>query len=172
MADHFSRRLLISIAAILWSITSIGTSFSNKLIFIALNRFLLGVFEAFAPPAVFSMIADYFPPEKRTTANAIISLAIFVGAGLASITTIFIGSFGWRLTYFCIGCFGITVGLIALIFIREPVRGRFDPKKIEVAHNADEPKETLFQKYISGFAALLKNKCTRWILLGGMCRFW
>lgn len=91
----------------------------------------LGVFEAFAPPAAYSMVADYFPPEKRTTANAVLSLGIFVGAGLASITTIMIGWIGWRKTYFIVGCFGIVFGIIALIFVRDPPRGRFDPKKAE-----------------------------------------
>jgi len=87
---------------------------------ISVNRMLLGVFESFAPPAAYSLVADYFPPEKRTTANAVLSLGIFVGAGLASITIIMIGSVGWRRTYFLIGCIGITFGFIALVFIKDP----------------------------------------------------
>lgn len=149
---------------------------------------LLGVFEAFAPPAAYSMIPDYFPPEKRTTANAVLSLGIFVGAGLASITTILIGSVGWRKTYFIVGCFGIFFACIALTFIRDPKRGRFDPKKPEpiIVLNDDDmevegdkfelpptpPKESLAKKYLNGLAALIRNDCTKWILLGGMCRFW
>jgi predicted MFS family arabinose efflux permease len=34
------------------------------------------------------------------------------------------------------------------------------------------PKETLLKKYINGLGALIRNKCTFWLLLGGMCRFW
>ena len=99
---------------------------------ISLNRMLLGVFEAFAPPAAFSLIADYFPPNKRTTANAVLSLGIFVGAGLGSMSTIMIGAVGWRYTYFIVGCIGIAFAVVALLFIRDPQRGRFDPiKKIE-----------------------------------------
>jgi MFS family permease len=96
LSDNYNRRLLFSIAAILWSLTSIGTSYSVKLWQISLNRMLLGVFEAFAPPAAYSLISDYFPPEKRTTANAIFGLGIFFGGSLASITIIMIGMIGWR----------------------------------------------------------------------------
>jgi len=169
LADNYSRRLIFSIAAILWSFTSIGTSFSHTLLFISLNRMMLGVFEAFAPPAAYSMIPDYFPPEKRTTANAVLSLGIFVGAGLASITTIIIGSIGWRKTYFLIGCVGIILGIVALIFIKDPIRGRFDPKKAEpitvIVTDTDEdelrkpptPKESLLKKYLNGLGALIRN---------------
>lgn len=131
LSDNYSRRLLFGISAILWSLTSIGTSFSVKLWQISLNRMLLGVFESFAPPAAYSLIADYFPPEKRTTANAIFGLGIFFGSSLASITIIMIGSIGWRKTYFVIGCLGVIFGLIALTCIKEPKRGRFDPVKLK-----------------------------------------
>jgi MFS family permease len=119
-SDKYSRRLLFSIAGILWSLTSIGTSVSHTLGMISLNRIMLGVFEAFAPPAAYSLVADYFPPNKRTTANAVLSLGVFVGAGLASVTTIMIGLVGWRQTYFYIGCFGILVAIVALLFIKDP----------------------------------------------------
>jgi MFS family permease len=131
LSDVYSRRFIFTLAGMTWSLTSIGTSFSHSLAMISLNRMLLGVFEAFAPPAVFSLVADYFPPEKRTTANAVLSLGIFVGAGLASVTTIMIGAVGWRKTYFIVGCMGIIFAFLALLVIRDPERGRFDPKKTE-----------------------------------------
>ena len=62
LSDKYSRRFLFSIAGILWSFTSIGTAFSQSLPILSLNRMLLGVFEAFAPPAAYSLLADYFPP--------------------------------------------------------------------------------------------------------------
>jgi MFS family permease len=170
LADNYSRRLIFSIAAIMWSLTSIGTSFSHTLAMVSLNRMLLGVFEAFAPPAAYSLVADYFPPERRTTANAVLSLGIFVGAGLASVTTIIIGAIGWRKTYFTIGLFGIAVGAIALLLIKDPKRGRFDP--IKITPLVTEAKQSLLRRYIEGLFALIANKCTFWILLGGMCRFW
>jgi len=128
-------------------------------------------------------LADYFPPQKRTTANAVLSLGIFVGSGLASITTIMITLLGWRRTYFWIGCFGIVVAIVALVLIKDPPRGRFDPKKPEpiplseptddqIVQTEKPQQPSLFMRYVQGFMALLRNRCTFWILLGGLCRFW
>jgi MFS family permease len=133
---------------------------------------LLGVFEAFAPPAAFSLVADFFPPERRTTANAVLNLGSPWGTGLASLTTIIIGSLGWRKTYFSIGCCGIMLATIALIGLKDPKRGRFDPVKIKPIIAEDEVKPSKVKILIEGFGALVQNKCTRWVLFGGMCRFW
>ena len=42
-----------------------------------------------------------------------------------------IGAVGWRKTYFIVGCMGIIFAFLALLVIRDPERGRFDPKKTE-----------------------------------------
>jgi len=80
----------------------------------------LGIFESFCAPAAYSLIADYFPPEKRTTANAFFSGCIFVGASLSSLTAVMIGQVGWRESYFIIAIYGIMAGLICITFIKEP----------------------------------------------------
>jgi MFS family permease len=92
---------------------------------------MLGVFEAFAAPAAYSMIPDYFPPQGRAMANAILALGAVLGEAFASLSTILIDSFGWRKTYFIIGAIGVLVALLALMFIKDPERGRFDPKVTE-----------------------------------------
>jgi MFS family permease len=60
---------------------------------------LLGSLESFCPSAAYSLIADYFPQEKRTTANAWFAGCIFVGASLSSLSALLIGSVGWRRTF-------------------------------------------------------------------------
>ena len=129
-SDNFTRRYLLGCAAIFWSLTSLGMSFSNTFSAVCCYRLLLGVFESFCAPAAYSLIADYFPPEKRTIANAYFSGCIFVGASLSSLSAIMIGTYGWRFTYGIIAIYGILMGLLTILLIKEPPRGRFDPKKI------------------------------------------
>ena len=92
---------------------------------------LLGLFESCCAPASYSLIADYFPPEIRTTANSYFAGCIFVGTALSSVSTIMVGGLGWRLTYVIVGSYGILAGILVLIMIQEPPRGPFDPKKVE-----------------------------------------
>lgn len=89
----------------------------------------LGVFQAFCGPPAYSLITDYFPPEKRTTANAVYSLGIYIGFALTNFSILLLEAVGWRKTYFVIGIMGMVSGLISFFVIMEPPRGRFDPNK-------------------------------------------
>lgn len=139
LADNMSRKILLCLAAILWSFTSIGTSFCQYYWQLCIMRILLGLFEACIGPPAYSLITDFFPPEKRTLANSVYSFGIYIGASLSNITIIIIETIGWRLTYFIVGCFGILVGLVGLVVIMEPQRGKFEPKKLPI----EKPDKTL-----------------------------
>ena len=89
-------------------------------------RLALGGFESFTAPCAYSLIADFFPAETRAIANAFFALGISVGGGLSAITLIIIGKVGWRATYVMLGIYGVVVGLLSLIFVREPARGKYE----------------------------------------------
>lgn len=67
------------------------------------------------------MIATNFPPEYRTTANAIENSGYWLGAGFASFMVLIIKSFGWRAMYYTMGSFGIVLGGLTLAFVKNPV---------------------------------------------------
>jgi len=82
-------------------------------------------------PAAYSIISDYFPPERRTVANSVFNTSIYLGGALASLSSIVITSQGWRFTYIIISiiCAGITV--LGVFLIYNPTRGRWNVKKKE-----------------------------------------
>jgi len=85
-----------------------------------LPRIGLGIFEAGTGPPAYSLIADYFPVEKRTTANSVYSLGIYIGQALSSLTTLLINNLGWQWAFIIIGIIGVCFGVIGAILIREP----------------------------------------------------
>ena len=93
---------------------------------------MLGFFEAFCGPPAYSLIVDYFPPEVRTTANAVYAFGIYIGNALSSMIIIMISQLGWRWTYAITGFTGIFIGFLVLLFVKDPIRGRFEPR-IDVA---------------------------------------
>ena len=199
-SDNCSRRMLLGIAGILWSATSITTAFSKTVFEVVLSRMMLGFFEAFCGPPAYSLIADYFPPEIRTTAIAVYNLGIYVGNGLSSLIIVMIEGFGWRIAYLVTGLTGVVFGLLCLIFIVDPVRGRFEPRKpkvIEVEAIEEEgegegedneleqasvhsvlaprppnPCGAFLKKYLMGFAEMFSNRTCLFVVLGGCFRFW
>ena len=87
---------------------------------------MLGGFESACNPASYSLIADYFPPNYRSTANAIETAGSYVGGGMASLSILLIKAYGWRAMYKIIGIAGIITGIASMVLIKEPGRGVFD----------------------------------------------
>lgn len=195
LSDNFSRKWILAIAAILWSITSVTTAISKNYAEVAASRMMLGFFEAFCGPPAYSLIVDYFPPEVRTTANAVYAFGIYVGLMLSSTIIVMIKELGWRWTYAITGFVGIGIGVLILIIVKDPVRGRFEPR-VDVAQvedrltdgseddydlfdNKEKVKQTpppaqpnLCVKYFGGFKAMFTNNVCFYTVLAASCRYW
>jgi MFS family permease len=76
-------------------------------------------------PLSFSIIADYFPPDKRATANSIIQAGNYIGVGVSSLSILLISKFGWRYCYGIMAAVGIAFGVMTGVLVKEPERGRY-----------------------------------------------
>ena len=137
LADTRSRRVLIASGIALWSLMTAGCGLTRKFWQLALMRMGVGVGEASLSPAAYSLIADYFRPELRSTAISVYSMGIYIGSGLAfilggqvvqfaaareSFVMPFVGAVrSWQLVFFLVGLPGLLVSLLMLL-IREPSR--------------------------------------------------
>jgi MFS family permease len=90
-------------------------------------RLLSGVSQAAAMPIMYSLINDYFPANKRGTANSTLMAASWAGLGACGMSIVFITMLGWRQCYRAYGTFSIILGALAMLFIREPKRGQYEP---------------------------------------------
>jgi len=99
LSEKLNRKWLLGISCILWSATTLGAGAVDSFFFFCAMRFMLGGFESSCNPASYSIIADYFPPAYRSTANAIETSGSYVGGGLASVGVVLIKLYGWRVMY-------------------------------------------------------------------------
>lgn len=83
-ADLGSRKKLIAWGLGLWSLMTVASGFATGFASLALARIGVGIGEASASPAAYSLISDLFPKVRRATALAIYSLGVYVGIGLSS----------------------------------------------------------------------------------------
>lgn len=124
-----SRKLMFGLVSILWSTTTLVQAlFPNIYVFIIM-RFFLGVFESTGNPLMYSLLRDLFPPNQRSTATSIVGSTISLGAAISSLSILMINNFGWQVNYYVTAAYGITVGIVAILFMKEPERGAFDKKK-------------------------------------------
>ena len=155
LSGKMSRKWLLGISCILWSATTYFAGVVPSFAFFCLMRFCLGGFESACNPASYSLIADYFPPNYRSTANAIETAGSYVGGGIASFCVILIAKFGWQAMYRIIGGAGMIGGLLSILLIKEPARGVYDfadqfkddvetddSKRLRLEKEKNKPKDT------------------------------
>ena len=71
LADRSNRRNIIAIALCLWSAMTAICGLTTGFVSLFLARVGVGIGEAGGTPPANSIIADYFPPERRATAMAL-----------------------------------------------------------------------------------------------------
>jgi ABC-type branched-subunit amino acid transport system ATPase component/predicted MFS family arabinose efflux permease len=92
-----------------------------------------------------SLMADYYPTEARGRAYAMVGALRSAGELLALPSAGFlITTFGLRTTFVVFGAPIVAMAVVALVWLREPVRGYFERKELgageEVALKEDEPR--------------------------------
>lgn len=123
IADRGSRIRIIAAGCILWSLATAATGLATDPVSLTLARVGVGIGEAaFVAPA-YSLLTDYFRPERRGLAFAILGLATYIGqiAGQAGGPAI-AALYDWRAAFAIVGLPGAVLGLVALALVKEPAR--------------------------------------------------
>ena len=137
-ADVWVRRSLISIGLLFWSAMTALSGFARSFPVLAAFRVGVGIGEASASPAAYSMLSDYYSPKLRATVLAIYSSGVYIGGGIG----LFLGGFimetwntsypdplvaplglkGWHAAFLAVGIPGILMA-VWVRTLREPTRG-------------------------------------------------
>jgi predicted MFS family arabinose efflux permease len=132
LADRWNRRNLIALALALWSGMTALSGLAANIWQLTLARIGVGIGEAGCSPPAHSMIADYYPPEARSTAMGFYTLGISAGIMLAYLAGGWVvANIGWREAFFIVGLPGLALAIIVRATVVEPSRGasesRTDP---------------------------------------------
>ena len=127
LSDQYSRKRIIIASLIIFSImTALGgmaTGFISLLVF----RIGVGIGEAGVNPASHSIIADYFPPQRRAFAMAILMLGGSFGMMFGFVGGGFIAeAYNWRIALVSVGVPGLLLAVVMARSLREPGRGTYE----------------------------------------------
>lgn len=125
LTDTANRKIALSIVIACAAATMGLTGFCNSFLILALMRVVHGMVNSASNPFSFSLVTDYFPPDKRATANSIIHSGQYIGSALGSISILLIQKFGWRSTYGIMALISTIISAGIFLFVKEPERGRF-----------------------------------------------
>ncbi|MDX6501101.1 MAG: transporter, Spinster family, sphingosine-phosphate transporter [Blastocatellia bacterium] len=167
LGDRYSRTKLMAGAAVVWSLATGVTAWIDRspilppplqlhlplfgvlvLSSVALGlccvRAVVGIGESSYSTITPTLIADYFPMERRATGLGIFQAAIPMGFALGYVLgAVLAHYFGWRLAFMLVGL----PGLIVSIFVwklREPKRGQHDPPS-KSTHSDDGVRQSWWQ---------------------------
>lgn len=181
LADNWVRTRLLSLGLALWSSMTALSGFSQNFTQLSLARVGVGIGEASAGPAAFSMLSDWFPKERRATVLAIYSSGLYIGGGISLLIGAVVvkawdaafpgggplGLSGWHAAFVAVGIPGLILA-IWVATLKEPIRGRADgmpppPPVIDVwsRFRSDVasvlPPFTIFHVAQFGRAAVVRN---------------
>ncbi|HEX5733738.1 MAG TPA: MFS transporter [Blastocatellia bacterium] len=170
LADTKSRRTIIAVGLVLWSLFTAGCGLARNFVQMLLLRMGVGVGEAALSPAAYSLITDYFPKERRATAISVYSMGIYIGSGLAYILGGLVirsasavqewdlplvgATRPWQIIFFIVGLPGVLLALLVYT-VREPVR-----RGIKMIKAADGRMKVAQVPLREVFAYILENKWT------------
>jgi len=121
LAERRNRPLIIASATAIWSVFTVLCSLVTNFAQLALARVGVGVGEAGCTPPAHSLIMDYAPPEKRSSALAFYGLGPPIGGLLGmAFGGLVADAYGWRMAFLVAGAPGLFFALVAAITLVEP----------------------------------------------------
>ena len=99
-ADKFGAKRVLTLAMILWGITSLLTSFANGFFLVFIARVLLGIAEGPGFPVMTRAISDWLPERERNRALSMALIAVPLSLAIGGpISALLIEGLTWRGAY-------------------------------------------------------------------------
>ena len=114
LVENWNRKLVIGVTCIGWGTCTVLHAFATKMTTLYILMSFIGFFQGIYGPVVYSIITDFFPPEKRVRAFFIFSLLQQLGDTMRFLTSPMIRAFGYKMAWWVCGGFGISTGILML----------------------------------------------------------
>ena len=120
VGDKFSRKWVVTIAILFWSVATMFTGLATGVIMLILMRSVAtGGGEAFSGPANYSLLGQYHK-ETRARAMSIHQTAYYIGVILAGwLAGLIADKLGWQYSFLIFGAVGVIWGVIMAIRLKD-----------------------------------------------------
>mmetsp|Transcript_1099 Transcript_1099/g.3271 ORF Transcript_1099/g.3271 Transcript_1099/m.3271 type:complete len:460 (+) Transcript_1099:370-1749(+) len=126
-ADRVPRKWLLVFIIVLGGVASLGTASAQNFPQLFGWRALTGISLGAAFPLNFSLLADLFPPARRTSMSGRFGLSIASGQAFGQALSGFVGGpLGWRAPFILVGGLFLALAGVVIAFFCEPARGACD----------------------------------------------
>ncbi|HVF73742.1 MAG TPA: MFS transporter [Acidimicrobiales bacterium] len=157
LADRWNRTRTIGHTVVGWSgITALTAAAPNFASLVAI-RGALGFGQAITEPSCASLLADYYPAEKRGLAFSVQQVLLFVGFGLGvGLGGVVGATLGWRWAFVIVGSPGVLIAF-AVYRLREPRRGHADRLHLGLASADEDGEDEKVPLFEDGFGTFMRK---------------
>ncbi|HMF32317.1 MAG TPA: MFS transporter [Candidatus Lokiarchaeia archaeon] len=145
--DTHSRKKVLAFGCFFWGVFTILMAFAVQYYDMLFYRAITGIGLAVIIPTSQSIIADYFPPQKRGKAFGWLGLTQLLGViigtlfatAIVSETDFILGIDSWRFIFIVWGLISIVIAGLVIVFAKDPARGQMDAGKDAKAAETHKP---------------------------------
>ncbi len=126
--DRFARAKLLALASLLWGATTWLNAIAPTYRAFLVTRASTGIDDS-SYPGIYSLIADYFSPNKRGRVYGLLQLAMPLGFLTGMVLALALrDTIGWRGVFYITGTLGVLLAAVIFFGIKEPTRGGSEPE--------------------------------------------
>lgn len=134
LLDRFARPRLLSLASLIWGATTWLNAIAPTYPAFLMTRASTGI-AASSYPGIYSLLSDYYPPQKRGKVYGTIQVAQPFGYIMALVIASIIGeAYGWRSAFYLTGSLGLVMALFIFFGVKDVPRGASEPELASVEH--------------------------------------
>lgn len=161
IGDLFSRKWIVSLSILFWSVATMFTGLSNGMIMLIVMRSVAtGGGEAFFGPSNYALLASYHK-ETRSFAMSIHQTSYYVGVILSGFVAGYIGQhYGWRSAFLVFGSVGVIHAIVMIFRLRDKKEVSVETKGKE--NEVKKEKISLFE----GFRVLFTTPTAVMLTIG------
>ncbi|MGD9030787.1 MAG: MFS transporter [Anaerolineae bacterium] len=131
LADRWRRRDVIALGVLCWSLITWGTGRVQSFLQLLLARSGMTFFEAAFSAAAYPMVGDMVPRRSRGVVMGLLGATFALGTVAALVVAALLGAANWRRPFVYFAIPGLVLGLLVLLFLREPARGAAEDEVLE-----------------------------------------
>ncbi len=157
LSDRIGRKPVIAFSCMAWSLMTMLCGMAGNFFTLVLARIGVAIGEAGGTAPSVAMVSDLYPPQRRSTALAVLML----GSSLGAIVGLGLGGWiaqhhGWRYAFLLIGAPGILLGLLLLLTVRTPA-----PVRLQKAATVSN------EGWLQTLVELMRMPSFTWLVLTG-----
>ncbi len=126
--DRYARSKLLALASFIWGSTTWLSAIVRSYIPFVITRASTGIDDS-SYPGLYSLIADYFEPDKRSKVYGVLQLSQPIGYLIGMVMALMLAPvIGWRTVFYITGALGIVLSITIYFGVKEMPRGKSEPE--------------------------------------------